>query len=145
MITLDLALCHRMIGCTACVLDAFALQKGLELSRNITGPIVGQQSRTMLYQNMVQAGLVRSHLQGVLHIQGGHSVGQFESQIEARKIIQNGGQVIPTPACDLEVGEVSLPQLIHSLSGMLEGICCFDHREGRVFDQVISLQDAVNA
>ncbi len=145
MIALDLTLGHGMIGRTAYVLDMLALQKGFEFSGNITGTVIGQQSRAVLHQDMLQAGPIQSYLQGVLNIQGGHSVGQLESQNEAGIIIQNGGQVIPTPPRDLEISEVGLPQLIHSCGRVLEGVRGFDHCEGWTFDQVVTLQDAIHA
>jgi hypothetical protein len=31
---------------------------------------------------------------------------------EAREVVQDGREIIPAPTCDLEIGEVGLPELV---------------------------------
>lgn len=80
MITLDLALGHGVVRSSSCMLDVFAFQEELEILGKITGAIIGQQTRTMLHQNMVETGLVQCQKQRVLHIAGVHRRGEFPGQ-----------------------------------------------------------------
>jgi hypothetical protein len=46
---------------------------------------------------------------------------------------------------DLELGEVGLPQLVHSLGGLFKLLSGRHHLEDRALDQVEALQDAIHA
>ena len=47
----------------------------------------------------------------------------------ATVIIKDRAEIKPTPANDLEIGEVRLPQLIDGRGFVFELVCSFDRRE----------------
>ena len=58
--------------------------------------------------------------------------------------IEDGRQIEPAPADDLERGEVSLLQLFRRCGLITELIICLDDDEGWAGDQILSLQKPVN-
>ncbi len=63
----------------------------------------------------------------------------------ARVIVQNAPQVIPSPTDDLEVGEVRLPQLVHSHCRMPEAVRGSHHDVAGTRNQIVALEGAVDA
>ncbi len=99
----------------------------------------------MFHQRLVQARGGKRHKQGILDIRGRHRGREFPGQDVAREVIQDRGEIVPTPALDLEVGEVCLPEFMDAFGGMLVLFCCAHHPERRTFHQVKALQDAIRA
>src|SRR5215211_5839231 len=107
-----------MVRSRTSVLHTFLLKERSQLSRDITGTIVRKQPGAMLDQHLVQSRGGERHEQSVLDIRGSHGGSQFPSQDVAREVIQYGGEIIPAPTLDLEVGEVCLPQFVYLFGGM---------------------------
>lgn len=62
----------------------------------------------------------------------------------AAVIIQDRGQAIPTPADDLEVGEVGLPHLVDGGGFVRELVGNFDHHVRWFSDEISFLQKAIS-
>ncbi len=62
-----------------------------------------------------------------------------------RIIIHHSRKIIPAPADDVEIAEIGLPQLIDPLSWLIEFVLCRQHDIRRTGDEIIRLQDAVDA
>ena len=52
-----------------------------------------------------------------------------------RVVIEDGGEVVPAPADDLEIGEIGLPELIGRSRLVLELVGGLDDDEGWAADQ----------
>ena len=61
----------------------------------------------------------------------------------ATVVIEDRAEVIPTPADDLQIGEVGLPQLVRAGGLVPELVGRLHHHEGRAGDQVSLLEDPV--
>ena len=57
-----------------------------------------------------------------------------------RVVIEDGGEVVPAPADDLEISEVGLPELVGRRRLVPELVGGLDDDEGWAADQVMSLQ-----
>ena len=62
----------------------------------------------------------------------------------AGEVIKDCGQVEPTPAGNLQVGEVGLPELVRSCRLVLELVCSLHNDECRAGDEVVGLEDAIS-
>ena len=63
----------------------------------------------------------------------------------ARVIVQHGRQVVPTPADDVQIGKVGLPQLVRPMGRVVKRLLSRQHDEGRTRYQVIRLENAIDA
>jgi hypothetical protein len=70
--------------------------------------------------DLFNAGERQRFFQGLLDIGSGHCGGERPSQDIARVVINNGREIVPTPANDLELREIGLPELIDAPGRMLE-------------------------
>ncbi len=113
MIAFYLALGHGVIGSAPGVADAMLVQVLLELSGQIAWSIVRQQPGPAPDPDSGDLGRGHGQIQDVLHVLSRHGAGQKPGDDIAAVVIHNGGQVVPAPAYDLEVGEVGLPKLMH--------------------------------
>src|SRR4051794_3251350 len=105
----DLALCLRMAGRTADVLHAFAVQPFSEIDGEVGRTIVRQQSRPVNDGDVVEAGSCQGAIEGGCYLLGPHGRTEFPGDDETGEVVEHGGEIIPAPADDLEVGEVGLP------------------------------------
>ena len=62
--------------------------------------------------NLIAAGSRQGQLQRVGDVVGPHGRTQLPGDDVAREVIENGGQIEPSPADHLEVGAVGLPELV---------------------------------
>src|SRR3954470_589469 len=74
---LDLALCLRMVGRTADVLHAFAVQPFSEIDGDVGRTIVRQQSRPVNDGDVVEAGSRQGEIEGGRHVLGPHGRTEF--------------------------------------------------------------------
>ena len=63
----------------------------------------------------------------------------------SREAIQDRGQIVPTPADDLEVGEVGLPHLVRRGRLVTELVGGLDHDEGGAGDQIMRFEEPVTS
>jgi hypothetical protein len=60
-------------------------------------------------------------------------------------IVEDRGQIIPAPANDLEIGKIGLPQRVDCGCLVLKLAGGFHDDEGRAGNQIMGLEQAVNA
>ena len=63
---------------------------------------------------------------------------------EAREVVQHGGEKVPAPACDLEIGEVGLPELVGRRGLVLERLGRFDDDVGWAGDKIVRFQQPID-
>ena len=89
--------------------------------------------------SLIAARRLQSKLQRLGHIAGLHRRTPLPGNHIAGEIIQNGGQIHPTPTDDLQVREVRLPHLIYSRGLVFELTGGLHDNEGRAGNQVMRL------
>ena len=62
---------------------------------------------------------------------------QFPSDDVAGEVVEHGGEIVPAPARDLEIGEVSLSELVGRRGLVLERLGRFDNDVGRASDEIV--------
>jgi hypothetical protein len=91
-----------------------------EIGGDVGRTIVRQQSRPVNDGGVVEAGGRQGEIEGGSHVLGPHGRPEFSGDDEAGEVVEHGGEIIPAPADDLEVGEVGLPELIGRRGLVLE-------------------------
>src|SRR3974390_3369173 len=111
MPSLDLALCHRMIGLAADVAHTPILEPIGKLCGDIGWPVIAEQTRTLIDWKAVEAGCLQRHVQRCGHVRCRHGWAELPGHNIAREVVGHGGEVVPAPAGNLQVCEVGLPEL----------------------------------
>jgi hypothetical protein len=92
----------------------------------------------------VTARCLHRKLKSFGHVTARHARAQLPGNHITREVIQNGGQIHPTPTNDFQVREVRLPHLIDG-RGLIFKLTGGRHdNEGRTGDQVVRLQKPVD-
>src|SRR6516162_7344120 len=112
MISLDLALRHRVVRPAADMSDAVVLEPLTKLARHVGWTVIAQQPWPMQNLDLVQTCPPQRHLQRIGYVGCRHGGAQLPGQDVAREVIEHGGQIEPAPADDLQIGEVGLPKLV---------------------------------
>ena len=99
----------------------------------------------MHHANLVDPGLGPGQVQRLHHVGGLHRRPQHPGDDVACVIIQYRRQVVPAPAHDLQVGKVRLPKLVGPSRWMPKRFRRRQHDEGWTRNQVIRLEDAIDA
>ena len=86
----------------------------------------------------------QGQFQRVVYVLGLHGGAEFPSDNVTREVVEDGGQIKPTPSDDLEVGKIRLPHLVGRTRLVAELFGRLDHDERRAGDQIMGLQQAVN-
>ena len=128
-----------MVRRSARMFHSFVLEPICQFSRNVTRPIIAEQAWLVYDVDLVTSRSLQSQIQGVGNIFGSHICAQFPRDDIATVIIQNCAQVKPTPAQNLEVGEVRLPKLIDGRGFIFELTCGLDHDKRWTGNQVMRL------
>ena len=66
-----------------------------------------------------------------------HSRAELPGDNEAREVVQHGGEIVPAPPRDLEVGEVGLPELVDGSGLVFELVRRLDNDVGRARDEIV--------
>src|SRR3954454_4234305 len=140
----DLALGLGMVGRTADVLHALAVQPCSEIGGNVGRTIVRQQSRPVNDGDVVEAGSRQGAIEGGCYLLGPHGRTEFPGDDETGEVVEHGGEIIPAPADDLEAGEVGLPQLVGRRGLVLELLGRLDDDVGGAGDQVVRFQQSID-
>ena len=98
----------------------------------------------MFHFNPIQPGNAHRFIQRVRDVTRTHVGTKSPGDDVSRVITQYRRQVILTPTDDLEVSEIGLPKLIHSLARVLEAVSSFHQDRRRAGNQVLCLQQPVN-
>ena len=99
----------------------------------------------MAHLHLTDAGRIQRQIQCLLNIRGRRGLEQLPGDDVARVVVQERGQVIPSPADHPEIRKVGLPQLVHTSRGMLEAIAGRHHDVSWAGDQVAPLQNPIHA
>ena len=81
---------------------------------------------------------------GAGDVGGTHGRTQLPGDDETREVIEDGGEIEPSPTDDLEVGEVRLPELVRRCCLVFELVCRLDDDEGWAGDQVVCLEQPID-
>ena len=73
-----------------------------------------------------------------------HGRTELPGDNEAREVVQHGGEIVLTPAGDLEIGEVGLPELVGRRGLVLELLGRFDDDVGRAGDKIVRFQQRID-
>ena len=73
-----------------------------------------------------------------------HGRTELPGDNEAREVVQHRGEIVPAPARDLEIGEVSLPELVGRRGLVLKLLGRFDDDLGRAGDKIVRFQQPIN-
>ena len=71
---------------------------------------------------------------------GFHGGAQLPGDDVAGEVIKDGRQIEPSPADDLQISEVGLPELVWRRRLVLELVCSLHHNESWTGDQVVGFQ-----
>ena len=66
-----------------------------------------------------------------------HRGAELPGDIEAREVVEHGGEIVPAPPRDLEIGEVGLPELAGRRGLVLERLSRFDDDVGGAGDEIV--------
>ena len=66
-----------------------------------------------------------------------HGRTELPGDNEAREVVEHGGEIVPAPARDLEIGEVGLPELVGRRGLVLERLGRFDDDVGWAGDKIV--------
>ena len=138
--SLDLALGLGVEWCTAHVIHLPIAQPFGQVARDVAGSIVAEQTWLVTHNCLVATRSGQCQLNRVGHIGRPHVCAKLPGHDVAAVIVQDRAEIIPTPADDLEVGEVCLPHLVDGLGFVVELISGFDHYMLRLGDQISGLQ-----
>ena len=112
MPSFDLALGHRVIGLSARVPHAVFVEPFGKIAGDVGWPVVAEQTRTLIDGQSIQARSLQRAVERGGDIGCRHGGAELPGDDVAREVVEHGREIIPTPAGDLEVGEVGLPELI---------------------------------
>jgi hypothetical protein len=142
--TLDLALGLGVVWRAADVVHALVFQPFGQITGDIRRAIVAEQAGLVGDRDLITARGFQRQGQGVGDVLGPYGRAQLPGDDIAGIVVQNGRQVEPAPADDLEIGEIGLPHLVGPGGLVAEFLGRLDHHEGRAGDQVMGLQQSVD-
>jgi hypothetical protein len=126
------------------MLDLLAIQPLREIRRDIRRAVIRQQARSVNDGHLIEAGGRQRQIERCGHILRFHRGAELPGDNEAREVVQHGGEVVPTPARDLEIGEVGLPGLVGRRGLVLERLDRFDDDVGWAGDEIVRFQQPIN-
>ncbi len=139
-----LALGLRMVRCSTNMIHALLVEPISQFARDVAGSVVRQQAGFVANGNLITARSLKGQFQRVGDITSSHRRTQLPGDNISREVVQNGGEVIPAPANDLDVGKVCLPHLVDGGGLVAELMGSLEDNEGRTGDQIMSLEQAIH-
>ena len=115
-----------------------------QLTCDAARAVVAQEARTVPHPHPVEPRGGQCRIQGGSDILGLHRGAEPPGHHEAGEVVEHGGQVVPAPAGNLEIGEVRLPELVRGRGLVGEFVGGLHDDAGRAGDQVLGLQEAVH-
>ena len=140
MPALDLALGLRMERRSADVLDVLLVQPIGKIARDIRRAVVRQEPWPVNHGHLIEPGRRQCQVERGGHILRFHRRAELPGDDEAREVVEHGGEIVPAPARDLEIGEVGLPELVRHRGLVLEFLGRFDDDVGRASDEIVRFQ-----
>ena len=93
--------------------------------------------------DLITSRRLKRQIQRISHVFSPHVCAEFPRDDVAAVIVQDRAEIEPTPAQNLEIREVGLPELVDGRSFVFELICRLDDDEGGAGDQVMGFQHPV--
>jgi hypothetical protein len=115
--TLDLALGLRMVRCAADVSHPLVDEPIREVAGDVGRAVIAEQPWLVDDLDPVAARCLQGQLEGLRHIVRPHGRAQLPGDDVAGVVVEDGRQIEPAPADDLEVGE----SVCHSWFGAVVG------------------------
>ena len=128
---------------TTNVIHAFALKIVGEIDGHIGRAVVAEKPGLLHHRCPIAPRRVQRQVQRVGDIRSLHRCAELPGDDVTAVVVEDRGQIEPTPADDLEIGEVGLPQLVRSGCLVTELIGRADHHMGWCRDQVFGLENAI--
>ena len=94
--------------------------------------------------HLIETGGRQRQIEGGGDVLRLHGRTELPGDNEAREVVQHRGEIVPAPARDLEIGEVSLPELVGGRGLVLELLGRFDDDVGRADDKIVRFQQPIN-
>lgn len=141
---LDLALGLRVKWCSADMAHAVGVDPLGEFGGDVGRTVVAEQLRLVQHPGTTAAGRLQRHSQRVGDILGLHCGAQLPGDDVAGEVVEHRRQIEPTPADDLQICEVGLPELVGRCRLVMEFVGGLDDDEGRAGDQVMGLEQAID-
>ncbi len=126
------------------MLDALIRKPGGQIGCDVARPVVGQEPWPLHDPGVVATRCRERQVERVGDILGLHGRAQLPGDDIAREVVEDGGEIEPSPADDLQIGEVGLPELVRRRRLVLELVGGLDDDEGRAGDQVLRLEQPVD-
>ena len=112
MPALDLSLSLRMVWCPSDMIDFLIFQPFSKFTRDVAGPVVAEQPWLVEDGRLGTARSLQSQVQRIGDITSLHRCAELPGDDVAAVFIEDGRQIEPAPADDLQVSEVGLPELV---------------------------------
>jgi len=145
VVTFDLALGLGMVRRTTNVRHLVVLEVLFQGIGDKGRAIIRQQAGAMADFDVRHTGFGYGDIEGLLDIGAAHGGGQSPGQDVARIVVQHGAEIVVAPIDHLELGEISLPQLVDLLGRFVELVLGTNDLKHRAGDQIIALEDAIHA
>ena len=129
----DFALGLRVERCAPNMCHVLTFQPFCQIARDVTGSVVTEQTWHVANDGLAATRRRQRQFDRIGHVLSAHVRAEFPRDDVAAVVIQDRAEIIPTPADDLEVGEVRLPQLINPSRLIFELTGGFDHDEARTW------------
>jgi len=139
----DLALRLGMVRCATHMVDTIVIEPACQIAGDVGRTIVAEQARFACDVGLAAARGLERHCQRLGDIVRLHRGAQLQCNDISRVIVEDGGEVEPSPADDLQVGEVSLPELVWRCRFIGKLISCLEDDVGRAGDEVLGLEQPV--
>ena len=106
-----------------------------EFSSDITGTIVAEQAWFMQHMSLITVRCGQRQLKRIGYVFCTHGRAQLPRNDIAGEVVEDGGEIIPTPTDDFEIGKVGLPQLVRCSGLVFELAGRLHHDKGRTGNQ----------
>ena len=100
--------------------------------------------RLLKAHDLIKPGGRQGEVERLGDIAGPHRGAELPGDDEAREVVEHGGEIAPAPACDLEIGEVGLPELVGRRCLVLKFLGRFDDDVGRAGDKIVRFQQPID-
>ena len=110
-----------------------------ECPREVGRSVVAEQVRAMDDLRTIHTGARPGQVERLGHVTGLHRGAEQPGQDEARVVVEHGQEGVPAPADHLQVGDVSLPELVRAVRQMGKPRCSRQDDVGGAGDQIVSL------
>ena len=106
--------------------------------------VIAEQTWLVNDVHLIAAGCLQCEVQRVGDVLSPHVGAELPGDDVAAVIVEDRAEIEPTPAQNLDIGEVGLPKLVDGRRLVLELIGSLEDDEGGTGDQIMRLQRAIH-